>query len=651
MSDTPSTPQPEGYYEQRCREMDRQLCEMKARFRGALSDVRRAKITTTLIRKLYQLDALKLEADDLASSFVELVSNALGVPRAALLRRAEDGDGFDCVRAHGFAPPQARLLSAAGTREGFVFGGSIDADLELVSQVRALTGANHFVWCYSRVSRLGLLLANGVDNHHDDWQFSIGDEPLVESVLDVASSVMERARVEKQLAHSAFHDSLTGLPNRGFLLRHLDACVRRSARTARDVSAVMFIDVDRFKWVNDTLGHQAGDKLLSALAQRLRSVVRPGDLVARLSGDEFAVLAESLGTMGDAEALARRILEALATPFRIHGHSVYASVSLGLAEARPEHSDAADFLRDADIAMYHAKQRGGACYEIYGAQMRSGAISELRLRSDLKEALQREELSLYYQPVFDAHTGRIVCLEALLRWHHPREGLLTPEQFIAALDKSGLAGELGDWVLQRVGRDLKLWRSETDGAVDPTVCINIAQSQFVHAEFVSSLASTMQTYGVAPEQIRLELTETTLLDCRRIDEAVLEQLREMGVRIMLDDFGTGYSSLSRLHSLPIDSVKVDRQLVRPVAEGDATVIRAIFALAQQLGLQVVAPGVETMTQLNALRKLGCDAVQGFFLGRPMAASQLGEYVLTHEAALESVSSSEGSSTGPEILDA
>lgn len=649
MTDKSPQQTPEAYLEERCREMDVQLREMKARFRGALGDVRRAKVTTTLIRKLYRLDALKLGTDELAASFTELISNTLGVPRAALLRKADGEDGFRCIRAHGFALPDIPVLSAAGTRDGFVFGDSIDVDLDLVSQVRALTGARHFVWCYSRVSRLGLLLANGVDGHKDDWQFGIGDEPLVESVLDVVGSVLERARVEKQLAHSAFHDALTGLPNRGFLLRHLDACVRRSARAPREVSAVMFLDVDRFKWVNDTLGHQAGDKLLAALAQRLRSVVRPGDVVARLSGDEFAVLAENLGTVFDAEALAKRILETFATPFRIHGHSVYTSLSIGLAEARPEHTNAADFLRDADIAMYHAKQHGGSCYEVYGTEMHGSAISDLRLRGDLKAALQREELSLYYQPVFDVSNGRIACLEALLRWHHPREGLLTPEQFAGALEQSGLAGELGDWVLQRVGRDVNLWRSETDGAVNPTVCVNIAQSQFVHADFVESLAATLRSHDLVPEQIRLELTETTLLDCRRIDEHVLERLREMGIRIMLDDFGTGYSSLSRLHALPIDSVKIDRQLVRPVADGDATVIRAIIALARQLDLQVIAPGVETVSQLNALRDLKCDAVQGFVLGRPMAASRLSEYVVTHESALGAKAA--GSSTGTETLDA
>ena len=625
--------EPAEYYEQRCREMDQQLREMKARFRGALGDVRRAKVTTQLIRKLYRLDALKMESEELAASFVELVAQSLGVPRIALVRKSETGEGFDCVRAHGFAPPETGLLATASNLEGFVFGGSIDTDLDLVSEVRRLTGAQHFVWCYSRVSRLGLLLANGVVGHDDAWQFGIADEPLVESVLDVVGSVLERARVEKQLAHSAFHDALTGLPNRGFLLRHLEACVRRSGRSTRDVSAVMFLDVDRFKWINDTLGHQAGDKLLAALAQRLRSVIRPGDLVARLSGDEFAVLTENLGTIADAEALAKRILKTFASPFRIHGHSVYASLSIGLAETRPEHSDAADFLRDADIAMYHAKQRGGSCYEVFGTQMRGRAISELRLRSDLKSALKREELSLYYQPVFDTGSGHIACLEALLRWHHPQEGLLTPRQFVGALERSGLAGELGDWVLERVGRDVNLWRNETNGAIDPIVCVNIAQSQFVHADFVSSLAGKLQTHALAPEQIRLELTETTLLDCRRIDEHVLESLREMGIRIMLDDFGTGYSSLSRLHTLPIDSVKIDRQLVRPVADGEPAVVKAIIALARQLGLQVVAPGVETLAQLNTLRDLGCDAVQGFVLGRPMAASRLSEFLATHESAV------------------
>ncbi len=625
----------DGYYEARCKEMDAQLKDMKHRFRSALGDVRRAKVTTQLIRKLYRLDYLKLGGEALASTFIDVASATLGVRRAAIFRKAEQGEGFVCIQAQGFVAPDGPVLARPGILDGFVYSDRFDTDLSLIGEVRELTGARHFVWCYNRVSRLGVLFANGVDGSDDGWQFGMADAPMIESVLDVVGSVIERARVEQQLAHNAFHDSLTGLPNRGLLMRHLDACVQRAGRDARDLAAVMFIDVDRFKWVNDTLGHLAGDKLLAALAQRLRTTVRPGDIVARLSGDEFAILSENMTTLRDAQSLAQRILDSLKTPFRIHGHSVYANVSIGIAEARPDHETAADFLRDADIAMYHAKQRGGGRAQVFGNEMRGRAVNDLRLQNDLRSALGREELSLYYQPMFDLATGAVESVEALLRWHHPREGLLEPERFFAILEKTGLFGDVGDWVLQRVARDINLWRNENEGAADVKVCVNISQSQFVHADFVTTLANVMRGYSISPEQLRLELTEGTLLDCKSIDQSVLERLRSMGVKIMLDDFGTGYSSLSRLQSLPIDSIKIDQSFVEPLGRPDAdpTLIKAIIALAGNLGLRVVAEGAERPAQLDTLRQLGCHAVQGYLLGRPMAASKVSRFLVNQSSAL------------------
>ncbi|MFK8016639.1 MAG: putative bifunctional diguanylate cyclase/phosphodiesterase, partial [Gammaproteobacteria bacterium] len=525
-------------------------------------------------------------------------------------------------------------FAANGDRHGFVYSGDFDTDLTFIHDVRALTGARHFVWCYNRVSRLAIVFANGVDGQDDSWQFSAADAPMIEAVLDVVGSVVERAKMEQQLAQSVFHDSLTGLPNRGLLMRHLEACVQRAGRDAREICALLFVDVDRFKWVNDTLGHLAGDKLLAAIAQRLRGVLRPGDLLARLNGDEFAVLSDHLGTVNDAESVAKRMLAALATPFRIHGHSVYAKVSIGIAEARPSHQCAADFLRDADIAMYHAKEEGGGSYQVFGNEMRGRTVSDLRLQGDLRQALEREELSLYYQPIFDLHSGAVESVEALLRWHHPREGLLEPERFVGLLEKTGLFGEVGDWVLQRVARDINLWRNEISGAPDIKVCVNISQSQFVHTDFVNTLSALMNGHSIKPEQLRLELTERTLLDCKSIDHEVLNRLRRMGVKIMLDDFGTGYSSLSRLQSLPIDTVKIDRSFVDLLGSdgSNQALVAAIVALAKNLSMRTVAEGAERPSQLEALRKLGCDAVQGYVLGRPMAASKVSGFIANQSTA-------------------
>lgn len=617
----------ESYYQTRLKEMDEQCGRLNERYRDALGDVRRAKVTTDLIRKLYRLDHLKLDGEGLAATFIDLAGGALGVSRAAIFRKADQGDGFVCLQANGFVAPNEPVLMAPASVDGFVYSGDFAADLSFVSEVRELTGARHFVWRYSRVSRLAVLFAVGADGTDDSWKFSAADEPMIESILDVVGSVIERARAEQQLAHNAFHDSLTGLPNRGLLMRHLDACVRRTGRDARDVAVVMFLDIDRFKWVNDTLGHMAGDKLLAAVGQRLRKTIRPGDLVARLSGDEFAVLSENLSTLDDAASLAKRILDTLRTPFRIHGQSVFAAVSIGVAEAQPAHGSAADFLRDADIAMYHAKELGGGRFAVFGDEMRGRGVSDLRLQSDLRVALQREELSLYYQPIIDLRSGEIREVEALLRWHHPREGLLEPERFVSVLEQTGLFGEVGDWVLRRVGRDINLWRSESARVADVTVCVNISQSQFVHADFVETLAQVMRSSSIAPEQIRLELTEGTLLDCKSIDRDVLTKLQRMGVKIMLDDFGTGYSSLSRLQSLPIDTIKIDRSFVEKLGDGaDTALISAIVALARNLGIRVVAEGAERPAQLKALRELGCDAVQGFLLGRPMAASKVTRFL-------------------------
>jgi diguanylate cyclase (GGDEF)-like protein/PAS domain S-box-containing protein len=443
---------------------------------------------------------------------------------------------------------------------------------------------------------------------------------LIAQVQDVTEQRLMRER----LAHAAIHDPLTGLPNRVLFLDRLTMALSRAARHGRRV-AVAFLDVDRFKLVNDGLGHAAGDELLRAVAERLVEAVRDEDTVARFGGDEFTILWETLEDDDEAVAVARRLLDVLRRPFELDGSPVYVTASIGVA-VTDGHTPAATVLRDADTAMYTAKDAGRSRVEVFEGRAHSVVLENLRVINELHHALAHGEFRVHYQPIVDLVSGEPVGVEALVRWQHPTRGLLEPEQFIGAAEECGLVVPMGAWVLQEACRQVALWnRAAAAAGKRPTeVNVNISPRQLASSEFVDAVRHTIAATGIDPSSLCLEITESTLMHDERAAAEVLGQLRRLGVRLCIDDFGTGYSSLSYLMHFPLDSLKVDRAFVDGLGEesDESVIVGAIVALAHSLGLMAVAEGVETPLALTELVRLGCDRVQGYLLGHPVPPDDL-----------------------------
>ncbi|MBA2349215.1 MAG: EAL domain-containing protein [Solirubrobacterales bacterium] len=425
---------------------------------------------------------------------------------------------------------------------------------------------------------------------------------------------VERKRAEVELAHQALHDGLTGLPNRALLLDRLGQALARLGRSGTSV-AVLFCDLDRFKVINDSLGHAAGDQLLTDVARRLEEVLRTGDTAARFGGDEFVVLCEDIEGERHAVLVAERIARRLSEPFLLGEDQVHVRVSVGIAvtdrpTARPE-----SLVRDADAAMYRAKERGGALYEVFDTGMHRRAVRRLATETALHRALDREELRLHFQPQLEMASGRMTGVEALVRWQHPERGLVGPGEFIAAAEETGLIHRLGEWVMEEACRQTVAWQGRL------TMSINLSPRQVLHPELVRSVGRIVRESGVDPRRLCFEITETAVLDDVDAATAVLEQLKALGASLAIDDFGTGYSSLKALQQFPFDVVKIDRSFVAGMAGStqEAAIVAAVISLSQALGLRTVAEGIETVGHLEGLRTLGCDLGQGFYFGRPTPA--------------------------------
>jgi diguanylate cyclase (GGDEF)-like protein/PAS domain S-box-containing protein len=445
-------------------------------------------------------------------------------------------------------------------------------------------------------------------------------ENLVAMVNPLAAIAIERKTFEDRLAYQAQHDPLTGLPNRVLFVEFLTLALAR-ARRRQSTSAVLFLDLDRFKIVNDSLGHDAGDELMQQLSIRLCAALRPGDTVARFGGDEFTVLCEDLSTTdakGQAIDVARRLLEVIEAPVELHGEDQHLSASIGIAIAGPGDSPET-LLRDADAAMYRAKAAGKGRWELFDEEMRSSARLRLETENALHRALEREELRNYYQPIVDIATGTCAGAEALVRWQHPDRGLVAPDAFIDLAEESGLILPIGRWVLEAACRQLMEWR--TNGQVSDafTIAVNLSARQLAQPDLVQQVADALERTGAPAERIFLEITESVLMAERSVDAMVA--LRALGVRLSIDDFGTGYSSLGYLRRFPVDTVKVDRSFVDGLGTEteDSAIVAAVVSLGHALGLTVVAEGVETERQLAELRALGCDRAQGFWFAPPQSA--------------------------------
>ncbi|MEW6705148.1 MAG: EAL domain-containing protein [Pseudomonadota bacterium] len=452
----------------------------------------------------------------------------------------------------------------------------------------------------------------------DERSFSEENSNFLRSLANTLATAIDRWHAEKQLAHLAQFDSLTGLPNRTLFLDRFGQALKQAARI-KGSAGVLFVDIDRFKVINDTLGHSTGDKLLVQAAERLQHCVRSEDVVGRLGGDEFAFVLAHLTRPDDAAVVAQKIVGSLAAPFDLEGQEVYVSASVGIGIYPVDGEDADTLLRNADTAMYRAKERGRNGYQFYLPQMNQQALERLQLQTQLRGALERQEFTLHYQPKVDLATGVISGFEALLRWQHPQRGLVPPLQFVPILEDTGLIVPVGEWVVRTVCEQISRWQAE--GITPRRVAVNLSARQFQQRHLDASIAAILAETGIAHDLLELELTESMLMS--DADEAlrILHALRAQGVRISVDDFGTGYSSLAYLKRLPLDALKIDRTFIRDVTTDpdDAVITRAIINLAHSLGLRVVGEGVETQAQLDFLRAHGCDEMQGFLFARPMQA--------------------------------
>lgn len=438
---------------------------------------------------------------------------------------------------------------------------------------------------------------------------------------------------------TASHDALTSLPNRNLFLEQLHDALHRSKRQDDFNFAVIYIDLDHFKVVNDSLGHAAGDALLMQVATRLRASIRSLDTVARISpdetttftpiplsqknvvarfgGDEFAVLLDNVKTPREAAVVAERMQELLQTPFDLNGQEIFSSASIGVAHSQKRYENAEEMLRDADIAMYRSKEQGKACYTLFDSGMHEEVKDRLALETDLRKAIERDEVMLYYQPIVTLQNERTIGFEALLRWNHPERGWISPAMFVPVAEETGLIVKLGAWVMEKAAEQLHLWHT----TIDPSLymSINVSTKQLIQPHFAQNLEAVLLLKGVNPDRIRIEVTESSIMNNQQMATRALEQIRQTGAKVQIDDFGTGYSSLSRLHLLPLDALKIDRSFVMEMDSNRTQegIVGAIVALAHTLGLDLVAEGIEESNQGHYLRQLGCQFGQGYFYGRPM----------------------------------
>jgi diguanylate cyclase (GGDEF)-like protein/PAS domain S-box-containing protein len=434
------------------------------------------------------------------------------------------------------------------------------------------------------------------------------------------TDISARKRVEQQLARDALYDSLTGLPNRTFFTTLLERSVRRVRRRQGYKFAILFLDLDRFKLVNDSLGHETGDRLLVGVSERLERCLRPGDVVARLAGDEFCLLVDGIKDNDDVIRVAERVQEELKAPFVLNGHRVFASASIGIAtsdratEEMPEH-----LLRDADTAMYRAKARGRARFEVFDKEMHARAMRILEMDSDLRMALEQEQFRLDYLPVVDLATRQITGFEALVRWEHPERGLVPPLEFVPVAEETGVIIPLGQWVLRTACVQMSIWKVQFPDHPDLTMSVNVSAKQLQQADLVNQVAEILHDTGIDPDRLKMDVTETVLMDDPDFSTAVVQKLNELGIQVQIDDFGTGYSSLSYLNRLHIDTLKIDRSFIESLGESGerSVVVQAIIRLARDLGIDVIAEGVETDEQLTKLRSLECEHGQGYLFSKPV----------------------------------
>jgi diguanylate cyclase (GGDEF)-like protein/PAS domain S-box-containing protein len=468
----------------------------------------------------------------------------------------------------------------------------------------------------------GVLDIHSTEPNH----FAPQDVHFVQASANVLADALERHAADEALRHRVLHDSLTGLPNRLSFVDSLRDALQRGIASGSPVG-ILFLDLDHFKLINDSIGHHAGDDLLQAVAPRLRAHLRPGDIVARFGGDEFGILVDRLTDEEEAMAIADRVAGAFSEPYSMGGADHFVTASIGIAVARPtgrEPVDAELLIRDADAAMYRAKERGRGRCEVFDAEMRARAVHRLETERELRHALDRAELELHYQPLIALGSGEIVGLEALVRWNHPDRGLLDPSEFVSIAEDSGLIEPIGRWVQETACRQALGWHDLRPDHRPLDVAVNLSARQVAHRDLADSVREILARTGLDPVNLRLEVTESVLVEESASATATLEALSEIGVRLVLDDFGTGYSSLAYLNRFPFDALKIDRSFVEGlgVEQERTAIVEAVIGMARALSLDAIAEGVENEAQLSELRRLGCDFAQGHLFSRPLAPEKV-----------------------------
>jgi diguanylate cyclase (GGDEF)-like protein/PAS domain S-box-containing protein len=555
---------------------------------------------------LEQLEAVALQANELA-----VIAQVREERARALMDSVGDGIlTFDAAGTITSGNPAAMRIF--GCSAGEVVGANLSHLVPVLAE-RVEAGAQHVV-AEALLGESGEVEGRRVSGEVFPMELTVSEMPAEDERLFIAvvRDVTERKTVERELTRLAFHDPLTNLPNRSLFMDRLQHALERANRHAAPI-AVMFLDLDNFKVVNDSLGHKAGDQLLVQVSQRLIGCLRTADTAARLGGDEFTVLLEDLSSAADALVVADRIAERLNAAFELDGREVFVTASVGIAVSTGPDDTAESLIRTADLAMYQAKTSGKARYAVFDPEMNDRAWQRLEIETDLRHALDRGEFVLHYQPIVDLASGRIEELEALIRWQHPTRGIVPPNAFIPIAEETGLIVPIGRWVLEQACEQLRGW-----GNSDLVISVNLAARQFQDPQLLSDVARVLARTGIAPRQLKLEITESAAMHDAAATEATLRQLKALGVGLAIDDFGTGYSALSYLKRFSVDTLKVDRSFVNGIGHNtdDTAIVSAIVALARTMGLEVTAEGVETADQREHLRVLGCNRGQGYYFARP-----------------------------------
>ncbi len=454
--------------------------------------------------------------------------------------------------------------------------------------------------------------------------------------LSIQKDITDHQQAKARLIYDANCDPLTGILNRSGALTQLKEAVTKSRSCQDYLFAVLVLDLDRFKLINDSWGHQVGDKLLQNVAQRLQHCLRPTDVIARLGGDEFLILLNDIQDLAQVSQVAERIQKQLNQPFILEKHEVFSTTSIGIALSSTGYEQTEDILRDADIALYRAKARGKACHAIFNKAMHHRALERLQLENDLRRAVNHHQLQLHYQPILNLKTNVVEGFEALVRWHHPTKGLIGPDQFIPIAEETGMIRSIGQWVLREACKTARFWQTHFPSTVNRFMSVNLSIQQLTQPGFIETVTEILHQTKCPAESLKLEITESAIMNQDEITISVFTQLRDLGIKLCIDDFGTGYSSLSRLYYFPIQTLKIDRSFVNGITQslGQSKITDAIIDMAHHLGMDVVAEGVETAEQLQILKNWGCEYAQGYWIAYPTNQNSIEALLATSSSNLD-----------------